>query len=88
MIKARTSVYLDKDLKEEAKKLFSSYGMSLSEALNYLLKKTLEKKELGLDIKIEPILPGDPDYEVLQKAREHFKKHPEDYVTLEEINWN
>ena len=88
MIKAKTSIYLDKDLKEEAKKLFSSYGMSLSEGLNYLLKKTLEKKELGLDIKIEPILPGDPDYEVLQKAREHFKKHPEDYVTLEEINWN
>jgi antitoxin component of RelBE/YafQ-DinJ toxin-antitoxin module len=88
MIKARTSVYLDKDLKEEAKKLFSSYGMNLSEGLNYLLKKTLDKKELDLDVKIEPILPGDPDYEVLQKAREHFKKHPEDYVTLEEINWN
>ena len=88
MIKAKTSVYLDKDLKEEAKKLFSSYGMSLSEGLNYLLKKTLDKKELDLDVKIEPILPGEDDYLFLQRARDHFKKHPEDYVTLDEINWN
>ena len=86
MVKAKTSIYLDRNLKEEAKEFFKSYGMNLSEGINYLLKKVLDKKEL--DIEIEPILPGDPDYEILQRARKHFKEHPEDYVTLDEIDWN
>ena len=86
--KVRTNVYLDKSLKDEAKQFFKQYGLSLSDGLNFLLKKTLEKKELNLDMEIEPILPGDPDYEIILKAREHFKKHPEDYVTLDEINWD
>jgi len=86
--KVRTNIYLDKNLKEQAKVFFKEYGLSLSDGLNFLLKKTLEKKELDLDMEIEPILPGDPDYELLQKARKHFKEHPEDYVTLDEINWD
>jgi antitoxin component of RelBE/YafQ-DinJ toxin-antitoxin module len=32
--KIRTNVYLDKQLKEEAKKLFKEYGMSFSDGLN------------------------------------------------------
>jgi len=86
--KVRTNIYLDKNLKEQAKVFFKEYGLSLSDGLNFLLKKTLKKKELDLDMEIEPILPEDPDYEALQKAREHFKKHPEDYVTLDEVNWD
>ena len=86
--KVRTNVYLDKSLKEEAKQFFKQYGLSLSDGLNFLLKKTLEKKELDLDMQIEPVLPGDSDYELLQKAKKHFKEHPEDYVTLDEINWD
>jgi len=86
--KIRTNVYLDKNLKDQAKEFFKSYGLSLSDGLNFLLKKTLDKKDLDLDMQIEPVLPGDSDYEVLQKARKHFKKHPENYVTLDEINWD
>ena len=86
--KVRTNVYLDRNLKDQAKEFFKQYGLSLSDGLNFLLKKTLEKKELDLDMEIEPILPGDPDYELLQKARKHFKEHPEDYVTLDEVNWD
>ena len=86
--KIRTNVYLDKNLKDQAKEFFKSYGLSLSDGLNFLLKKTLDKKDLDLDMQIESVLPGDSDYEVLQKARKHFKKHPENYVTLDEINWN
>jgi len=86
--KVRTNVYLDKNLKEQAKQFFKQYGLSLSDGLNFLLKKTLDKKELDLDMEIEPILPGDSDYELLQKARKHFKEHPEDYVTLDEVNWD
>jgi len=86
MVKAKTSVYLDKDLKEKAKELFKIYGMSLSEGINYLLKKTVEKEEL--DIEIEPILPGDPDYEIAKNAYENYLKHPEDYVDFDEWKKN
>ena len=54
---------------------------------NIYLDKKL-KKRVKLSIEIEPILPGDSDYELLQKARKHFKERPEDYVTLDEVNWN
>jgi len=86
--KVRTNVYLDKSLKEEAKQFFKQYGLSLSDGLNFLLKKTLEKKELDFDMQIEPILPGDPDYEIAKNAYENYKKHPENYVTFDEINWD
>ncbi len=86
--KVRSNVYLDKELKEQAKLLFKQYGLSLSDGLNFLLKKTLEKKELDLGVSIEPVLPGDADYEILQRAKEHYKKHPEDYVTMDEIDWD
>ncbi len=82
--KVRTNVYLDKNLKEQAKKFFKQYGLSLSDGLNFLLKKTLEKRELDLDMEIEPILPGDPDYEITKNAYENYKKHPEDYVDFDE----
>jgi len=86
--KVRTNVYLDKSLKEEAKHFFKQYGLSLSDGLNFLLRKTLEKKEFDLDMQIESILPGDPDYEIAKSAYENYKKHPENYVTFDEINWD
>jgi len=39
-------------------------------------------------MEIEPILPGDPDYEIAKNAYENYKKHPENYVDFNEINWN
>ena len=86
--KVRTNVYLDKNLKDQAKEFFKSYGLSLSDGLNFLLKKTLEKKELDLDMEIEPVLPGDPDYEIAKNAYESYKKHPEEYVDFDEWKKN
>jgi len=86
--KVRTNVYLEQTLKNQAKELFKSYGLSLSDGLNFLLKQTLDKKKINLAMEIEPILKDDPDYKVLQKLKKHFKEHPEDYVTMDKINWN
>jgi len=83
--KIRTNVYLDKNLKDQAKEFFKSYGLSLSDGLNFLLKKTLDKKDLDFDMKIEPILSEDPDYEIAKNAYENYKKHPEDYIDFDEI---
>ena len=88
MTKVRTNVYLDKHLKDQAKDFFKQYGLSLSDGLNFLLKKTLNKRKLDLDTEIEPILPEEPDYKIAKNAYENYKKHPEDYVSFEEINWD
>ena len=86
--KIRTNVYLDKALKEEAKKLFKEYGMSFSDGLNFLLRQVVTKREVPLppELDIEPIYPGDPDYEYISKHVRHRKS--EEYVSMDEINWD
>ena len=36
---------------------------------------------------IEQISKNDPDYQILLKAREERKKYPENYGSLDDINW-
>jgi len=86
--KVRSNVYLDKTLKIQAMQLFKEYGLSLSDGINFLLKKALEKQVLTLDIKKEIILPNDPDYQILENAKKHYKQHPENYVNMNDINWD
>ncbi len=76
-VKIRSSVYLDADIKEEAKKMFKEYGVSLSEGINFLLKEAMREKKPILDI--EPVLPDDPDYK-LMRATDSEKSY-----TLEEV---
>jgi addiction module RelB/DinJ family antitoxin len=88
--KIRSNVYLDKELKEKAKEIFKEYGLSLSDGINMLLNKVVKNKELIVpkELDIEPVYENDPDYEIIKKAREHRKKHPEDYVDFNDIDWD
>jgi len=86
--KIRSNVYLDSELKEQAKKLFKSYGLSLSDGINFLLKKTLNEKELDFPVTIEPILPNDSDYEKSKNLYGDYKKNPNNYVSFDKIDWN
>ncbi|WP_461828853.1 type II toxin-antitoxin system RelB/DinJ family antitoxin [Aquifex sp.] len=63
--KVRTNVYLDKELKEKAKKIFKAYGLSLSDAFNLFLAQVVKRKELPL----EEILPKET-LKVISDARE------------------
>ena len=86
--KIRTNVYLDKQLKEEAKKLFKEYGMSFSDGLNFLLRQVVTKKEVPIpnELEIEPVYPDDPDYKVIEKRRK--SRHKDEYVSMDQINWD
>jgi len=46
----------------------------------------LPKIENELDIEI--VNENDSDYEILLKAREDRKKNPQNYIALDEINWD
>jgi len=69
--KVRSNVYLDKNLKEQAKELFKEYGLSLSDGLNMLLKQAIDQKDKFLipELNIEPVYPDDSDYKVMQEAK-------------------
>jgi len=88
--KIRSNVYLDKELKEKAKEIFKEYGLSLSDGINLLLNRVVNNREFIVprELDIEPVYEGDSDYEIIKKAREHRKKHPEDYVDFNDIKWN
>ena len=79
--KIRTNVYLDKHLKEEAKRIFKEYGMSFSDGLNLLLRQVVTKKGISIpeELEVEPILPGDPDYRIVESTR------GEETVSLDEF---
>jgi len=82
--KTRSNVYLDIKLKESAKEMFKKYGLSLSDGINFLLKQATDKNTPILNLDIESIYPDDPDYKLMQKAREN-RKNGEKIYTLEEI---
>ena len=67
--KIRSNVYLDSELKESAREIFKTYGLSLSDGINFLLKQATEKKSPILDLNIEQISPNDPDYKLVEEAR-------------------
>ncbi len=83
--KVRSHIYLDTQLKEDAKRFFESYGLNLSSGISFLLKQTLDKKTLEFDkLDIETVYPDDPDYKYMQdvlKARENGEK----FYTLDEV---
>jgi addiction module RelB/DinJ family antitoxin len=44
--KTRTNIYIDEEIKAEAKEFFRQYGISLSNGVNLLLKKMIQEKRL------------------------------------------
>lgn len=67
--KVRSNIYLDAKLKKSAKELFKSYGLSLSDGINFLLKQATDKKSPIFGLDIEPVYPDDPDYKLMEEAR-------------------
>jgi addiction module RelB/DinJ family antitoxin len=76
--KVRTSLTLDRELKEKAKVIIKKYGLSLSDAVNLFLYEIVSKGKLEID---HHILPTQETWKAIQASR---KKHGR-YVTLEEF---
>ena len=88
--KIRSNVYLDKEIKEKAKEIFKEYGLSLSDGINMLLNRVVKGSMplMPKEFDIEPVDKDDPDHKVLQEAKKRYKKHPEDYVDFNDIDWD
>lgn len=83
MTVAQEKIYIDNEIKEKAKSLFKKYNLTLNEAINLFLSKTVEKKDLPFEIDneldIEIVDNNDPDYKLVEKTR------GEETISLEEF---
>lgn len=70
---ATMTIRLDPAVKSAAEEIYSYYGMTLTEAINVFLHKSLNVKGLPFDLR--------PSAETLEAMREveNMKKHPENY---------
>jgi len=76
--KSRTNVYLDTHLKEQAKEIYSNYGLSLSQAVNMFLAQSVFSRGLPFDVKI----PNDITLEAMRDVE--TGENYED-ITLEDL---
>ena len=67
--KTRTNIYIDEELKDEAKAFLKQYGISLSNGVNLLLKQMVQKKKIPLLDEIELIHPGEEDYRLIEETK-------------------
>jgi len=63
--KVRTNVYLDSDMKEQAKQIFKKYGVSLSDAINMFLTQSVMERGLPFEMK----LPSAETIKAIEEAR-------------------
>ena len=76
--KIRTNVYLDADMKEQAKNIFKKYGVSLSDAINMFLTQSVLEKGLPFQLKI----PNDETIQAIEDARVGIDSEPVSLETL------
>jgi len=76
--KVRTNVYLDSDMKSQAKEIFKKYGVSLSDAINMFLTQSVLERGLPFEMKI----PNDETIKAIEEARAGTNS---DTITLEQL---
>ncbi len=76
--KTRTNVYLDTNLKAQAKDIYKQYGLTLSDAVNMFLAQSVFNKGLPFDLKI-------PNDETLQAMKDVKNNKNYEDITLEDL---
>jgi len=76
--KVRTNVYLDSDMKEQAKQIFKKYGVSLSDAINIFLTQSVMERGLPFEVK----LPNNETIKAIEDARAGINA---DTITLKQL---
>lgn len=87
--KVRTSLTLDRELKEKAKAIVRKYGLSLSDAVNLFLYEIANKGELEI---ARNLLPTEETWKAIQASRRGngrcvtLKEFKQEILGLEEAN--
>ncbi|MCD6172372.1 MAG: type II toxin-antitoxin system RelB/DinJ family antitoxin [Sulfurimonas sp.] len=78
--KIRTNVYLDSDMKSQAKEIFKMYGVSLSDAINMFLAQSVMERGLPFEMKI----PNNDTIKAIEEARADTNSDTISFTQLEE----
>jgi len=76
--KSRTNIYLDVNIKNQAKEIFNQYGLSLSQAVNIFLTQSVLNRGIPFNVKI-------PNDETLQAMKDVESGENYEDVTLEDF---
>jgi len=76
--KTRTNVYLDANLKSQAKDIYKQYGLTLSDAVNMFLAQSVFNKGLPFDLKI-------PNDKTLQAMKDVATGDNYEDITLDDL---
>ena len=77
--KERTNIYLNAEIKREAKKILAHYGLSLSDAINIFLTQVVLERGIPFPVK----LPNEETQKVLEEVRQGKNIETVDLATLE-----
>ncbi len=83
MISSNVTIRIDKDLKDEAEKLFNDLGLTFSGAINIFIRQAIREQGIPFQIskKSEKISFVD-DSTLMQTAKEEINKHFDAYHEL------
>ena len=76
--KSRTNIYLDVNIKDQAKEIFNQYGLSLSQAVNIFLTQSVLNRGIPFNVKI-------PNDETLEAMRDVETGNNYEDITLEDL---
>ena len=79
MGKISTNISIDKDLKQEAVKLFASFGLDLSTAITLFLQQSVREERIPFSIRKnvpnEETVAALAEYEEMKKNKEEYKRY-------------
>ena len=76
--KSKTNIYLDENIKDQAKEIFNQYGLSLSQAVNIFLTQSVLNRGFPFDVKI-------PNENTLEAMRDVETENNYKDITLEDL---
>ena len=83
MAKVNTNISIDKDLKLEAQKLFSVFGLDLSTAISLFLSQAVREQRIPFEIKNVSL--NNKTILAIKEAEE-MEKNPDKYKSYESVN--
>jgi DNA-damage-inducible protein J len=83
MAKVSTNISMDADVKKEAQKLFSEFGLDLTTAVNIFLRQSIREQRIPFEITMN--VPNAETVKALEEVKE-MEKHPSAYKGYTDVD--
>lgn len=83
MAKVSTNISMDADVKKEAQKLFSEFGLDLTTAVNIFLRQSIREQRIPFEITMN--VPNAETVQALEEVKE-MEKHPSAYKGYTDVD--